>query len=676
LSSKTILLLIGAAIIALIIAAFQYFFKTKRAGKENVLFAFLRFLSVFLLLVLLINPTINVVSTSTEKPELIVLADQSFSIKHLKQENKLASVLNQIQQNKELSEKFDVFVYGFGNQLYDTLSKTLIDGQTKISYALKNIQKVHRKPNSATVLLTDGNQTYGADYGYYKSAKNQPVYAMAFGDTLQVEDLKVTRVNVNKYAYLNNTFPIEIQVNYSGNNSRNAQLQVYKEKQLVHKEVVNFSESKKSHFTNIKIKASSPGVHRYSAVIVPFEGEKNENNNRKSFVVETIDQKTSVLLVSEIKHPDVAALKRSIESNERRELTVRKPNEVKDLEKYQLVILYQPKSSFKKVYELIENTKIPTFTITGTQTDWNVINRLNRGYKKSAFRQTEEILPILNEQFEIFITDEFSFTKFPPLENSLGSENVSGNFETLLSKKIQGVETNQPLLAFWTENSVPDVVLFGEGIWKWRIHDFKNNEDFKNFDTFLGKIIQFLSNKEKRKRLTVNYESVYYSNNLIKITSNFFNKNYEFDATAKLSISLRSEDKTVNKKVPMVLKGQFFEADLSDLEPNTYNFTVSVSKHNAKVSGTFTVLDFDIEKQFYNANIENLERLVTGNSGKLFYSDQTNTLVQDLLNSEQLKAIQKSKSDQKSLISWKYLLAILLLLLAIEWFLRKYKGLI
>lgn len=674
-SSKTILLLIGAAIIAILIAAFQYFFKTKRAKKESILFAVLRFFSVFILLVLLINPTINVVSTTTEKPELVVLADQSTSINHLGEQQNLQSSLNQIKQSKALNEKFDLSVYGFGNEVYDSIA-SFNDTQTKITYALENIQKIHRKPNSAIVLLTDGNQTYGSDFGYYKSAKNQPIFAVPFGDTLKVEDVKITRVNANKYAYLNNTFPVEIQANYYGENQKNIQLQVFKEKQLVHKETIVFSETKKSHFTNVKIKATSPGVHTYTVVAKPFNTEKNTNNNKKTFIVETIDQKTSVLLVSAINHPDIAALKRSVESNKRRELILKKPNEVKDLEAYQMVILYQPKASFKEVYNLIEKVNIQSFTITGKQTDWNFLNRLKKPYKKANLRQVEEVLPMLNEQFEIFTTNEFSFSKFPPLENTFGTETLSGNYETLLFKKVQGVETAQPLMAFCTENSNTEVILFGEGIWKWRMNDYKNHESFKNFDTFFGKIIQFLSNKEKRKRLTVNYESVYYSNNALKLTANFFNKNYEFDASAKLTIQVKSEDNTINKKVPMVLKGAFFEADLSDLPPNKYNFTVLVNKYNGTTSGSFTVLDFDIEKQFFNANIEDLKKLVTSNGGQLFYPNQTSALIDNILNSNNLKPVQNAKKEEQSLISWKYLLVILLFLFALEWFLRKYKGLI
>ena len=280
-SIQTVLLLIAAAIISLLIASFQYFFKAKRTSTKTILFAFLRFLSVFTLLVLLINPKLTITKTTVEKPDLVLLADQSASIEYLNQEVALNTALQQIKENTDLQERFDISVYGFGEEILDSLSTPLAT-QTRINSSLKNIQKVHRKPNSAVLLLTDGNQTYGSDYAYYKSAYNQPIFAVPFGDTTQVEDLSISRVNANKYAYLKNEFPVELLVSYSGKSTKKSQLQVYRGKQLVHKEAVAFSKEKTSQFVSFTLKASTPGIHTYKAIIVPFKGEKNTDNKKKN----------------------------------------------------------------------------------------------------------------------------------------------------------------------------------------------------------------------------------------------------------------------------------------------------------------------------------------------------------------------------------------------------------
>jgi len=158
-------------------------FKAKRKSKKTFLFAFLRFLSVFIVLLLLINPKLTITKTSIEKPDLVLLADQSASVNHLEQTDVLNNTLKKVSENNDLQDRFNVSVYNFGDGILDSLQDSNTS-QTQIYNTLKNIQKVHRKPNSAIVMLTDGNQTYGSDYSFYKSSNNQPIYAIPFGDTL------------------------------------------------------------------------------------------------------------------------------------------------------------------------------------------------------------------------------------------------------------------------------------------------------------------------------------------------------------------------------------------------------------------------------------------------------------------------------------------------------------
>ena len=673
-TTQTVFLLIIAAIAALLVALFQYIFKVKNRSKKNWFFAFLRFLTVFTILALLINPQITVNKTSIEKPDLILLADQSKSIDYLEQQENLNKTLQELKNNSELQNRFNISVYGFGENLKDSLSAKPEETQTQIYETLKNVQKIHRKPNSPIVVLTDGNQTFGSNYSFFKSKNEQPIYALPFGDTTQVDDLKIQRVNANKYAYLNNKFPIEILVNYSGEFPKTSQLRVLRGKETIFSKTISFTKEKSSQFISFEVKASKVGLHGYTASLSPFQTEKNKANNRKSFVVETIDQKTNVLLVSEIAHPDIAALKRSVESNERRKLIVKKPQQVTDISDYQLLILYQPKATFKQLYELADNSKIQLLTVTGNQTDWNFLNRLKRKYQKASLNKVQEIIPVLSESFEIFNTDKFNLKKYPPVESSFGNETLIPPYETLLYKQIANVNTKEPLLAFWKENNVSEAVLFGEGFWKWRLANYKRDTNFESFDAFFGKIIQYLSNKKQRQRLRANYETTYYSNNSIKITAEYFNKSFEFEVNGKLLLSVSDLDKEFTKKVPMVLKGTYYEADLSGLSAGNYEFTISVQGSKIATSGRFNVMDFDIEKQYFRPNIENLSALTEKNNGALFYNNQIETLIQNLKSNEQFKPIQKSKSQKIPLISWQYILAFLLILLAVEWFLRKFNG--
>ncbi|HKX85053.1 MAG TPA: hypothetical protein VJL37_00155, partial [Flavobacterium sp.] len=92
--------------------------------------------------------------------------------------------------------------------------------------------------------------------------------------------------------------------------------------------------------------------------------------------------------------------------------------------------------------------------------------------------------------------------------------------------------------------------------------------------------------------------------------------------------------------------------------------------------GAFQVLDFDAEKQFVNADINRLKQLATNTKGQTYATSQVDNLMRYLENAENYKAIQKAVTTRSPLIDWIWGLILLAILLAIEWFTRKYNGLL
>ena len=661
-------------IVALAISVFQYFYKAKRGFKKNLLFAFFRFIGVFLLLLLLINPKVEKVIEKIVKPELVLLADQSQSIAFLKKNKTLDSIIHQVQNDKAITNKFDVYTYAFGASLKDSLNNKA-DGQTNLNNALEQLEDLHKNSNTVIVPITDGNQTLGVDYSYFKFKNNQIVNPVILGDTTKVQDLIVSKVNSNKYTYLNNKFPVEVLLNYKGSKSVKSQIQILNNNKLVYKEDVSFNANNKSKFISTEIKTTKAGLQTYQVFLKPFNEESNTKNNSKFFSVEALDKATNVLIVSSVSHPDIAALKRSIETNKQRKVKVVKPKQVANLDDVQLLIAYQPNMLFKKIYNDAYLSNTPILTITGVKTDWDFVNSLNLPFSKQALSRNQEVLPVLNNNFELFKTDVFDFKHFPPLDSQFGDEILTADFNVLLKKKIAGITTQIPLVAVWESEDVNQAVVFGEGMYKWRLYDYKEFLSFDNFDTFTGKLVQFLTLKDQRKRLILDYESVYYLDNDIKISATYFNKNYELEEGASLAIKI-FKNKAVVKSIPMNVQNGFYIADLSDFKEGDYTFVVSVNEGNINASGAFTVLDFNIEEQFSNANFNALDKLSKINNGTVYFPSQTETLLSGLIDNQNLKPIVKSKTKQVPLISWKYLLALILIVFAIEWFIRKYNGLI
>jgi len=126
---------------------------------------------------------------------------------------------------------------------------------------------------------------------------------------------------------------------------------------------------------------------------------------------------------------------------------------------------------------------------------------------------------------------------------------------------------------------------------------------------------------------------------------------------------------------PFLLQRNAYEIDLSNLTPGDYSFTVTVQNQGLARSGTFTIVPFEVEQQFLNANVAALSQVALNTDGKRYTISTIDPLITSLLNDTRYRPVQKSTENVVPLIDWKWLLGLLVLLLAIEWFMRKYNGL-
>ena len=676
-SSETLIYIILAGIIALGLAHFQYFTKNKSMSKLNMLFSFLRFLSVFAVLLLIINPSFDQIKIAIEKPNLIVAIDNSSSVSHLKQDRSVLEFVENIKNNNDLKNKFNINYYTFGESLNASDSITFSDKQTNISKVFTQLNQVYKQTTSPTLLVTDGNQTYGNDYQFSSNGYKQPVYSIILGDTITYTDLKIQQLNVNKYAYLKNKFPIEAILVYNGNSAISSKFIVKNGNTTIYSKALTFSENNNSEVINFTLPANRVGVNNYKAILVPLESEKNTINNTKNFAVEVINQKTKIAIVSDFSHPDLGVLKKSIESNEQRSVFIlNSKNIINQINDFQLVILYQPNSKFNTVFSQLELQNKNKFVIVGTKTSLSFLNKVSENYSHAITNQTENYLAELNSNYSPFVIDDLNFESFPPLLSNYGEVKFNIPFQSILNKTVSGVSTNQTLLATFETNGRREAVLFGENLWQWRGRSYLNEKSFNAFDEFIGKLIQYLASKKQKSRLKLDYESFYNGSGNITINAAFFDKNYIFDTRETLNITVTNKVSEERKTFPLILKNNNYQVDLSSLPPSEYSFTVRTLKENISKTGSFQILEYNVEQQFLNANVTKLQQLATNSLGSSYFIDNTRGLVNDLLNDNRYVPIQKSSKNIIPLIDWKYLLAIIALSLSLEWFLRKYNGLI
>ncbi|MEO7977271.1 hypothetical protein [Flavobacterium sp.] len=674
-TTNTILLLLLSLVIAGGLSYFQYFFKAKNYSKVNMFLAFLRFLTILGLLVLLINPIMTKNSLEVTKTPLAIAVDNSSSITALKSDKKVSELYQELISNPALQDKFEIQSYQFDSEFKPSDKFDFKGTQTNLDEVAKNLKSINKNLIFPTVIITDGNQTTGNDYVYRFDPANK-VYPLIVGDTTTFFDLKINQLNVNKYAFHKNKFPVEVFLQYAGDKSANADFTISQGNTVVARQKVSFTTSKKSATLNLLLPADKIGLQIFKAALSSNVKEKNSYNNIKNFAVEVIDQKSKIAIVSAVNHPDIGALKRSIETNAQRKVILVKPNDISQLQDVTVLVLYQPNSAFKPVFDNTKLASTNTFIITGNNTDFNFLNQQQKSLVFQMSNQKEDYLSEFQSQFNLFAIENIGFENFPPLQNSFGTITTSGNVSVLLSSKIRNVATNAPLLAFAENQNKRTAFLLGENSWKWRLQSHIDNQSFEKYDVFIDNIIQYLASTTSKKSLVVEHESFYNSGEAILINAQYFNKNYEFDEKARLTITVTDGETKQTKNYDLLKGNNSFSANLDGLAAGKYSFTVKELNSNTVYSSRFEILDFDIEKQFVNPDVQKLKQLALQTNGKAFFENQADDLIQQLLENKEYKSIEKNISTKTPLIDWVWLLILIAALLTTEWFVRKYNGML
>ena len=674
-TTNTVLLIFLSLLIAGAYSYYYYYYKAKIKLKIHLVLAFLRFVTVFSVLLLLINPIISNKTLEIVKTPLVIAVDNSSSISNLKATKTTNDLFEKLTSNSEIKEKFDIQTYRFDSDFESSDNFDFKGSQTNIDAVAKNSRSINKNVVFPTVLITDGNQTSGNDF-VFSFDPNNKVYPIAVGDTTTYLDLRVSQLNANKYAFHKNKFPVEIFLNYSGTKAINSNFSISQGNSVLNSQVVSFSPSKKSVVISALLPADKVGLQVYKASISSNEKEKNTYNNSYNFAVEVIDQRTEIALISSFNHPDLGALKRAIESNAQRKVTLLKPKEINDLSKYNIVILYQPTIEFKSFFEKNTDLGLNTFIITGTKTDFNYLNQQQKDLVFKMSSQSESYIAEYQDNFNLFDLEDIGFSQFPPLENSFGIITTAANVNVLLGSSIRNINTNSPLLAFSENQGKRTAYLLGENSWKWRLQSHVDTKSYEKYDTFIDKTIQYLATNASKKSLVVNHDGFYNSGDAIEISAQYFNKNYEFDDKANLNITVVNRKTKAKKSYDLLKSNTDFKVNLDGLEVGKYDFVVKELNSNSVYNGYFEILDFDIEKQFVNPDLAKLTQLANQTKGQLLFPDKIDLLIKSLLENEEYKSVQKSIIKKIPLIDWVWLLIILVLSLASEWFLRKYNGML
>jgi len=681
------------------VAGILYFrnsFIKSPSSRQQLVFralAVVRFTVITLLALLLLAPLFRSEFTETRKPVVVVLQDNSQSVTYGFGAGDSAKYVDDLAKlQAKLGDKFDVKSYGFSQELLENLNPDFKGEITDLSRALGDVYNLYGNQTVGGIILaTDGIYNQGSNPFYIaQNYPSIPVYSVALGDTTPQRDLKIDRVLYNDLVYLNDRFKISVEMVSQNLTPANTKVEVLNMSNRgnptkLEDRAVTFANTGEVVTADFVLDAKTAGLQHYRVRLVPVAGEFTEANNYRDIFVDVLDSRQRILILANSPHPDIAALREAAESNKNYEVEVKFVQNMTGIavKDYNLIILHQlPSAKFgsQSVIDEAKKNGIALWYILGSQSSLELFNGMQGAVQISGKGQSlNEAMGSLNPDFSLFTTSEQfkqQLPKLPPLFVPFGQFKTSPSSRVLMRQRIGSVSTEYPLLVFEENSGNKTAVLVGEGIWRWKLYDYRLNSSHEAFNELVGKTIQYLAVKQDKRQFRVKpLKNIFLETESVDFTGELYNASYELVNEPEVSVTITDES---GKEFPFQMNKT---SKAYDLRAGTFpegNYTyAAVTNYNGKQltqDGRFTISPLELESSNTVADHKLLFQISDNSGGQLYAPTQLDKLADDILAGNQSKPVLYSTFKTLPFINLKWIFAILITLFAVEWFVRKYMG--
>ncbi len=552
---------------------------------------------------------------------------------------------------------------------------------TPLQDALNSLAKSNQKGKIAEVILiSDGIYNRGAAPDYFTFPFK--VSAVGLGDTTQKQDISITSLDYNKVVYQGNKFPIVAEINRQGFEDEQVQVLLNQNGKQIARKQLTLERNSISEKVTFLVDAKNEGYQQYEVIVESSVAEFNKVNNSKKAYINVVAGKKKILLLAAAPHPDIKAIKKAIEQNEHYEfiLAIDQVHAYKE-QKYDLAILFHLPNSTNVFTQEIDNIKKAGtsiwFIVGGNAMNLTQFNTLNEGITLNYWREIDEANVYYNKNFKTFdLSNEVVglLEDLPPAYMPFATHRLNPKSETLFLKRVGKVQTQQPISIFYEQEGYKEATLLLEGFWNWRLVEYLETNEFKFFDEWVGKTVRWLTTVNTKNQLAVYpTKESYASFEEVQLTIETYNELYEAIFDQKIQLTLNGVDSTYNFSFTTERLSSGF--NLGNLPEGNYTFQAEATINGKlfKNGGQFTVTENNIEQLNLQADFQLLNNLANKNNGE-FFTHRQMLLLEKYLMAKNYPEILRSERETIALTQNYWLFIVILSLVFVEWFLRRYFG--
>ncbi len=671
----------------------------------------LRIAAVVTLFLALFEPVISYTREYVRPRRVAVVIDESLSMDRVENEKsrrvRTDSLLSsQTFENLQRTAQISTYYFGGGlAQEPDAVDST----RTALGDALYELDRLQMgEPHDYWLLLSDGNSNAGRKPVQTASGLPTPVVAVDITGGQGSFDIGIDDIEYNPVVFADQPTEIKVKLNWRGAEGRTASVQLVDSNRTITVEQLSITQEGGRGEVTLKYTPEEPGQKLLKIDIPAQENEETPGNNERSFAVKVLKSRLLVLMVAAEPDYEVGFVKRLLDASDRYDvelaatgpragnLSGRIPGEQTELNRYDLVILYDPDPGQLGARENLLRSYLTErggaiWVMMGTDyaqrgpVEW--FDNLLPFYQSSPqpIRRTEfRVEPLESHLFHpaIRLADNQSsireaWASLPPFESLVWCDQIHPEGVLLAEASIRATQGLPPALGYRRHGPGKLFATTVLPFWPWGFVNLGFGEDASHYRTFVESTVGWLTTRDDADPIQVKPEKEVFTRGEPVVFNGFaYDLGYRPLPGVSGTIELSGGPDNDTFEQDLVAEGDgTFNAVFENTAPGRYTFAAEMTKDGQLLkadSGQILIEEFSLEEFDQGGDPATLAALAQTTGGNYYTYENFGRILDDLQLSE------VTVTSRQEVVFWNKLWMLLLLIgaLSAEWLLRKMNQLV
>ena len=681
------------------------------AARRGVLMG-LRFLTLFIILALLFEPILRRMEQHEQPPVLAVLVDDSQSLTLAGGDSAAAAqeVRSLLQSLGPARPGEQVRYFAF-----DGATRRLPDGpdpadslgfagaRTDIAQALDHLRDELRDDNlRGVLLLSDGQYNTGRNPLYVAERYPVPIYTAVLGDTTVRRDLQIRRVTTNEIAYVDAELPVQVGLRADGYPGADVTVSLSRDGQVLRTERVRLPDGAAEVPADLVFTPDAPGLQRLVVTTTHLDGETTYRNNTEAFTVRVLESKRRILLAGAAPGPDLASIRQVLEADPAARVSAyvqKGPGTFYEggfpavLDTFDVIVLagYPGRQA-----DAAATRRIAEAARGGTPLLFLLSRQTDLGALQQAFA---DVLPAVPEQvradfaeaafvpapaglrhpvMEIEQATPALWRRLPPLLYNTSRWRASPDARVLATVEVRGVALGDPMLALRSRTGTRSAALLGAGTWRWKNVPSDLEAAAPLWPGLLTNLIQWLATREDDRPVRVEPVRDFFGGDEdVIFTGQVYDESLQPVDGASVEVEVMTPDGAVYPYVMESIGNGRYTLNVGTLPEGTYQYAAVAARNEVGLGtdrGAFAVGGLTLEFKETQANAALMRQIAQRSGGAFLPGGSLEPLPERLRASGTFTSLVSEEEHATELRRLYGFLAVVIVLLSAEWFIRKRSG--